>query len=64
MSAAPGLNDDFLDLLRALLDAEVDFVVVGAHAMAGVRPLRGPRRAAVGRAAPGSAGLSLLSRGQ
>ena len=34
MSAAPGLNDDFLDLLRALVEAEVDFVVVGAHAMA------------------------------
>jgi len=34
MSPAPGLNDDFLDLLRALVEAEVEFVVVGAHAMA------------------------------
>jgi len=34
MSEAPGLNDDFQDLLRALQDARVDFVVVGAHAMA------------------------------
>lgn len=34
MSAAPGLNDDFLDLLRVLVEAQVEFVVVGAHAMA------------------------------
>src|ERR1041384_6826048 len=34
MSPALGLNEDFLDLLRALREAEVEFVVVGAHAMA------------------------------
>lgn len=28
------LNEDFLDLLRALVHAEVDFLVVGAHALA------------------------------
>lgn len=28
------MNDDFLDLLRAFHDAEVRFLVVGAHAMA------------------------------
>jgi hypothetical protein len=32
--AAPDLNDDFVDLLRALLDARVEFVIVGAHALA------------------------------
>lgn len=30
----PELNEDFLDLLRALLDARVEFLVVGAHALA------------------------------
>lgn len=30
----PELNDDFLDLLRALIEAGVEFVVVGAHALA------------------------------
>ncbi len=30
----PDLNDDFVDLLRALLDAQVAFVIVGAHALA------------------------------
>ena len=30
----PDFNEDFLDLLRALVDAEVEFVVVGAHALA------------------------------
>ncbi len=34
MTTGPGLNDDFLDILRALVEADVDFVVVGAHAMA------------------------------
>ncbi|HEV8241508.1 MAG TPA: hypothetical protein VGS57_19255 [Thermoanaerobaculia bacterium] len=34
MSPAPGFNDDFVDLLRALLQSGVEFVVVGAHAMA------------------------------
>jgi hypothetical protein len=34
MSAAVGFNDDFLDMLRALGEAGVEFVVVGAHAMA------------------------------
>jgi hypothetical protein len=28
------MNQDFLDLLSALLDAEAQFIVVGAHAMA------------------------------
>jgi hypothetical protein len=28
------VNDDFLDFLRALLDAEARFLVVGAHALA------------------------------
>ena len=30
----PGLNDDFVDMLRCLGEAGVDFVIVGAHAMA------------------------------
>lgn len=30
----PDLNDDFVDLLRSLLDARVEFVIVGAHALA------------------------------
>lgn len=34
MAEQPELNEDFLDLLRALLDAKVVFVVVGAHALA------------------------------
>lgn len=34
MSAEAGLNEDFLDLLRALSAARVDYVVVGAHALA------------------------------
>lgn len=29
-----GFNDDFLDMLRALVESNVEFVVVGAHAMA------------------------------
>lgn len=32
--STPALNDDFLDILRALLEADVEFVLVGAHAMA------------------------------
>ena len=28
------MNDDFLDMLSALVDCNVDFVVVGAHALA------------------------------
>jgi hypothetical protein len=28
------LNDDFLDMLRCLIEARVDFVIVGAHALA------------------------------
>ncbi|MFT6395728.1 MAG: hypothetical protein ACJAYU_000470 [Bradymonadia bacterium] len=32
--AEPELNDDFRDLLHALDEREVDFVIVGAHAMA------------------------------
>lgn len=34
MSEAPTLNDDFLDMLDALQSASVDFLIVGAHAMA------------------------------
>ena len=34
MGQEPELNDDFVDLLRALLAAQVEFVVVGAHALA------------------------------
>lgn len=30
----PELNDDFLDMLRCLLGAQVEFIVVGAHALA------------------------------
>lgn len=30
----PELNEDFVDLLRALLAANVEFVIVGAHALA------------------------------
>ena len=34
MSDASGFNEDFLDMFHALVDAGVEFVVVGAHAMA------------------------------
>ncbi|MEM9462636.1 MAG: hypothetical protein AAGF11_51285 [Myxococcota bacterium] len=34
MSDRPDLNDDFLDVLHALVDAGVEFLVVGAHALA------------------------------
>jgi hypothetical protein len=34
MTADSGFNDDFLDILRALVESEAEFVVVGAHAMA------------------------------
>jgi hypothetical protein len=30
----PELNEDFVDLLRALLAADVEFLIVGAHALA------------------------------
>lgn len=53
----PGLNEDFADLLAALLEAEAAFVIVGAHALAAhgvsraaggldilVRPSRGNAR--------------------
>ncbi|MCL2778104.1 MAG: hypothetical protein FWD73_08880 [Polyangiaceae bacterium] len=30
----PELNEDFVDLLRSLQQAEVEFVIVGAHALA------------------------------
>lgn len=33
MADEPALNDDFVDLLRAFVDADVDFVVVDAHAL-------------------------------
>lgn len=34
MTVASGLDRDFLDILRALVEAEAEFLVVGAHAMA------------------------------
>ena len=34
MTVRTGLNADFLDMLRALIEAEAQFVVVGAYAMA------------------------------
>jgi hypothetical protein len=34
MGDAPEFNHDFADIIRAFLDESVDFVVVGAHAMA------------------------------
>lgn len=34
MTEAPELNEDFADVIRAFLDESVDFVVVGAHALA------------------------------
>jgi hypothetical protein len=30
----PELNEDFLDMLRCLLAAQVEFIIVGAHALA------------------------------
>jgi hypothetical protein len=34
MSDAPELNDDFRDMLQALVACGVDFIIVGAHALA------------------------------
>jgi hypothetical protein len=34
MDNEPELNDDFADMLRSLKDAAVEFVIVGAHALA------------------------------
>lgn len=34
MTSESGFNEDFLDMLRALVSVGVEFVVVGAHAMA------------------------------
>ncbi len=34
MSAEHGFNQDFLDVLKALHEAEVEYLIVGAHAMA------------------------------
>lgn len=34
MSEYPGFNEDFTDLLEIFLEADVEFLVVGAHAMA------------------------------
>jgi hypothetical protein len=34
MSVESGLNPDFLDLLEAFVAAQVEFIVVGAHALA------------------------------
>lgn len=34
MSAAAGFNQDFLDMLRALVESGAEFVIVGAHALA------------------------------
>jgi hypothetical protein len=32
--ANPALNEDFADMLEALAEARVEFIVVGAHALA------------------------------
>ncbi len=34
MSASSGFNQDFLDVLRALVEAHAEFLIVGAHALA------------------------------
>jgi hypothetical protein len=34
MNVESGFNDDFLDILRALVESETEFLVVGAHALA------------------------------
>lgn len=34
MSVPPGWTDDYVDMLRALINARVEFLIVGAHAMA------------------------------
>ena len=34
MTDAPALNEDFTDMLHCLVDAQVDFIIVGAHALA------------------------------
>lgn len=34
MTNGSGFNDDFLDVLRALVESGAEFVIVGAHAMA------------------------------
>ncbi len=34
MSEGPDLNEDFRDMLEALVDAKVQFLIVGAHALA------------------------------
>jgi len=34
MSVPPGWSDDYVDMLRALVNAKAEFVVVGAHALA------------------------------
>lgn len=34
MTEQPELNDDFVDMLRAFVKARVEFVIVGAHALA------------------------------
>lgn len=34
MADRPELNEDFVDLLQAFVDAGVDFLIVGAHALA------------------------------
>jgi hypothetical protein len=31
MTDAPDFNEDFADILAALIDAQVEFLVVGAH---------------------------------
>jgi hypothetical protein len=31
MSVPPGWTDDYVDMLRALIDARVEFLIVGAH---------------------------------
>ncbi len=43
MSHAVGLNEDFRDFLATLLEEQVEFVVVGAHALAAAGIVRGTK---------------------
>ena len=60
MSVESGLNPDFLDLLEAFVAAQVEFIVVGAHALAahGVVLEQGPRWVGCTDPPPGAEGRS------